>query len=82
MRSGIRFHQVTQAKFSVIPDEVAGIRFAFLPPLSGLAAEEPLLQPGRINVLMGQGQTAQVLLNLCYQITENDKAKNRTTGNR
>ena len=66
---------VTQAKFSRIPDEAAETRFAFLPPMSGLAAEEPLLQPGRINVLMGQGQTAQVLRNLCYQILENDKAK-------
>jgi Fe-S cluster assembly ATPase SufC len=66
---------LTQAKFSIIPDEAVGARFAFLPPMSGLAAEEPLLQPGRINVLMGQGQTAQVLRNLCYQILENDKAK-------
>lgn len=64
---------VNQARFPDIPEAVAAIRFAFLPPMSGLAAEEPLLQPGRINVLMGQGQTAQVLRNLCYQIIENDR---------
>lgn len=66
---------VTQVKFSEIPVEASNTRFAFLPPMSGMAAEEPLLQPGRINVLMGQGQTAQVLRNLCYQIIENDTAK-------
>jgi len=64
---------VNQAQFSPIPNEALGIRFAFLPPMSGLAAEEPLLQSGRINVLMGQGQTAQVLRNLCFQITEHDR---------
>lgn len=62
-------------KFSSIPPEAAKVQFAFLPPMSGLAAEEPLLQPGRVNVLMGQGQTAQVLRNLCYQIVENDREK-------
>ncbi|MBN1901765.1 AAA family ATPase [Candidatus Sumerlaeota bacterium] len=66
---------VTKAKFSTIPQEATQTRFAFLPPMSGLTAEEPLLQPGRINVLIGEGQTAQVLRNLCYQITENDKAE-------
>ncbi len=67
--------RVTQVKFSEIPVEASNTQFAFLPPMSGLTAEEPLLQPGRINVLMGQGQTAQVLRNLCYQILENDEEK-------
>lgn len=68
---------VTQARFSTIAAEAAQTRFAFLPPMSGLAAEEPMLQPGRINVLIGQGQTAQVLRNLCYQIRENDRENER-----
>ena len=34
-------------------------------PMSGIETEEPILQPGRIEVLLGQGQTAQVLRNLC-----------------
>ena len=34
-------------------------------PLSGLETEEPVIQPGRVKVLLGQGQTAQVLRNLC-----------------
>jgi Fe-S cluster assembly ATPase SufC len=38
--------------------------------LSGTSAdvEEPFLQDGRINVLLGQGQTAHVLRNICYKI--------------
>ncbi|GMV98164.1 MAG: AAA family ATPase [Phycisphaerae bacterium] len=52
----------------VIPDAVKEVQVAFLPPMSGLAAVEPKAEPGRINVLIGEGQTAQVLRNLCYQI--------------
>lgn len=50
------------------PLEAAGIKVAFLPPMSGLADREFIKQPGEINVLIGQGQTAQVLRNLCYQV--------------
>lgn len=51
-----------------IPEQAEAIRMAFLPPMSGLAAVEPKWEPGRINVLIGEGQTAQVLRNLCFQI--------------
>jgi len=54
-----------------VPDEVGDLRVAFLPPMSGLADREFVKQPGEIGVLIGQGQTAQVLRNLCYQIYEN-----------
>ena len=37
-------------------------------PLSGLETEEPVIQPGRVKVLLGQGQTAQVLRNLCLMV--------------
>ncbi len=53
-----------------IPEQALRTRVAFLPPMSGLAAVEPKWEPGRINVLLGEGQTAQVLRNLCYQIHE------------
>jgi len=48
----------------------AQLHFNLLYPMSGIDAQETLLQEGRINVLMGQGQTAQVLRNLAYMITE------------
>lgn len=47
---------------------LAEVRLAFLPPMSGLASVEPKLEPGRLNVLIGEGQTAQVLRNLCYRL--------------
>ncbi|CAN5577952.1 ATP-binding protein [soil metagenome] len=53
-----------------VPKEVSDIQVAFLPPMSGLAAEEPRVDRGRINVLVGEGRTAEVLRNLCYQIIE------------
>lgn len=38
--------------------------------MSGLETEEPILQPGRIDLLLGQGQTAQVLRNLCLIVAK------------
>lgn len=48
----------------------ATLKVELLYPMSGLETEEPILQPGRINVLLGQGQTAQVLRNLCLMVAE------------
>lgn len=47
----------------------AALKVELLYPMSGLETEEPLLQPGRIDVLLGQGQTAQVLRNLCLMVS-------------
>lgn len=52
-----------------VPAEAGKTRVALLPPMSGLASEEPELQRGRISVLLGEGQTAQVLRNLCFQVS-------------
>lgn len=46
------------------------INVELLYPMSGLETEEPVLQPGRIDVLLGQGQTAQVLRNLCLMVVK------------
>jgi len=46
------------------------INVELLYPMSGLETEEPILQPGRIDVLLGQGQTAQVLRNLCLMVAK------------
>lgn len=48
----------------------ASIRVELLYPMSGLETEEAILQPGRIDVLLGQGQTAQVLRNLCLLVAK------------
>ncbi len=57
-----------------VPDAASEVRMAFLPPMSGLAATEPKWEAGRIDVLLGEGQTAQVLRNLCHQIYAEDDA--------
>ena len=46
----------------------AALNVKLLHPMSGLETEEPVLRPGRIDVLLGQGQTAQVLRNLCLLV--------------
>lgn len=46
----------------------ASLRVELLYPMSGLDTEEPILQPGRIDVLLGQGRTADVLRNLCLSV--------------
>ena len=54
-----------------IPDEAGDLSVAFLPPMSGLASNETRLDLGAINVRIGEGRTAEVLRNLCYQVWEN-----------
>ncbi len=51
-----------------IPAEAFEEQVAFLPPMSGLSSSEAMLQPGTVNVLLGQGRTAEVLRNLCFQV--------------
>lgn len=51
-----------------IPQDAMSVLVAFLPPMSGLAANETRLDQGAINVRVGEGQTAGVLRNLCYVI--------------
>ncbi len=51
-----------------IPELATKVKVAFLPPMSGLTDREFIKQPGEIGVLIGQGQTAQVLRNLCYRV--------------
>jgi energy-coupling factor transporter ATP-binding protein EcfA2 len=45
-------------------------RIAFLTPMSGLASVEPKIERGRLAVLIGEGRTAEVLRNLCYNVYE------------
>ena len=54
-----------------VPEQAAGEHVAFLPPMSGLAAVETRLDPGALNVRIGEGRTAEVLRNLCYIVSQN-----------
>lgn len=51
-----------------IPEEAEKVQVAFLPSMSGLAANETRLDPGAVNVRIGEGRTAEVLRNLCYKV--------------
>ena len=53
-----------------VPAAAGDVDVAFLPPMSGLAATETRLDPGAINVRVGEGRTAEVLRNLCHRIHE------------
>lgn len=55
-------------------EAAASLNVRLLYPMSGIETEEPIIQPGRIDVLLGQGQTAQVLRNLCLMVTREERA--------
>lgn len=61
------------ARMPVPTAELAEINLAFLPPISGLLMDEALLQPGRVEVLLGNGRSGEVLRNLCYSVFERSK---------
>jgi AAA domain, putative AbiEii toxin, Type IV TA system/AAA ATPase domain len=58
-----------------VPDETQAHKIVYLPPMSGLADHEYRKEVGEIMDLIGQGQTAQVLRNLCWRLfSQEDKA--------
>lgn len=66
---------LTDAVLETLTRVAGSVRVAFLPPMSGLASIEPKIEPGRIAVLIGEGQTAQVLRNLCFGIVSEEITK-------
>jgi len=57
----------------VVPEAAAKVRLAYLPPMSGLAANETRLDEGAIHVRLGEGRTAEVLRNLCLLVYERNR---------
>lgn len=62
-----------------VPSAALASRVAFLPPMSGLAANETRLDPGAVNVRLGEGRTSEVLRNLCLRILEGPEGRERWT---
>lgn len=56
-----------------VPKAAADVRLAYLPPMSGLASNETRLDEGAIDVRIGEGRTAEVLRNLCWQALQRGK---------
>jgi hypothetical protein len=51
-----------------IPEGARAHNVVFLPPMSGLTEREYIKETGEISVLIGEGRTAEVLRNLCWQL--------------
>lgn len=51
------------------------VEIGLLPPMSGLASEEPLIREGWINKELGQGNATGVLRNICYATYQQDEGK-------
>ncbi|GBC90245.1 Vitamin B12 import ATP-binding protein BtuD [bacterium HR14] len=60
---------LTGGEAFLIPESATRLQVAYLPPMSGLISQEVRLEPGAINVRIGEGRTAEVLRNLCYQVS-------------
>lgn len=60
-----------------VPAHLAELRLAYLPPMSGLSPREDRLELGAINVRIGEGRTAEVLRNLCWQVYESENGKEK-----
>jgi predicted ATPase len=78
---GLEFYYANEESFycrlkgdaeSTVPEGARAHRLVFLPPMSGLAEREYRKEAGEIGVLIGEGQTAQVLRNLCWQLHQLD----------
>jgi len=69
----LRTSEERTAERMPVPTAAAPVRVAFLPPMSGLAATEDRLDTGAVDVRIGEGRTAEVLRNLCYQIYSGEK---------
>ncbi|MEK0425428.1 MAG: hypothetical protein RJB11_1519 [Planctomycetota bacterium] len=60
-----------QGERSVVPALAGAVKIAFLPPMSGISANETRLDQGAIDVRIGEGRTAEVLRNLCWNASQN-----------
>ena len=80
-RYGLEFSWANEESFRCrplerepIPAEASATRVELLPPMSGLSSNEDRLLPGAVSVRIGQGRTAEVLRNLCYELAESNPA--------
>ena len=57
----------------------SGIHFGFLQPMSGISTSEDKLTLGSIDRKLGEGKTAEVLRNICFEILFPERAVNQRT---
>jgi ABC-type nitrate/sulfonate/bicarbonate transport system ATPase subunit len=56
-----------------VPAAAGDVRLAYLPPMSGLTPVERRLDDGALQVLIGEGRTAEVLRNLCWKSLQSNE---------
>jgi hypothetical protein len=66
----LRLSTASASERWAIPPEAGLDKIAFLPPMSGLVANEDRLDSGAVDVRLGEGRTAEVLRNLCYRLVD------------
>ena len=75
-----RPQKLTAGGRAEVPVAATGLKVAYLPPMSGLAPNETRLDPGAINVRLGEGRTAEVLRNLCYLVLTGESGSEKWKG--
>lgn len=60
-----------------VPHHLRDLQVAYLPPMSGLAAREDRLEMGSVRVRLGEGRTAEVLRNLCWQVGQSARGEEK-----
>lgn len=73
----LRLADEKEPKRMEVPQQARETSIAYLPPMSGLATNETRLDPGAINVRIGEGRTAEVLRNLCLSVSEGSNGGSR-----
>lgn len=56
-----------------IPDEVRELSVVYIPPFSGIVAEEPKHDIGYQDLLIGQGRPGEIIRNLLWEISEKNQ---------
>lgn len=75
-----RSKRLPEGKRMEVPAAASELRLAYLPPMSGMAASETRLDEGAINVRLGEGRTAEVLRNLCWQVLQSHDGDTKWNG--
>lgn len=73
----LRLEETANPQRMPLPEQARSLRIAYLQPMSGLAANETRLFNGAIQVRIGEGRTAEVVRNLCYQIWAGERGAER-----
>lgn len=60
-----------------VPEHLSNTTIAYLPPMSGLSSREDRLEIGSIRARLGEGRTAEVLRNLCWQVLQSKNGEEK-----